>query len=179
MRPDLEELMTHLKSVLVKGEFRLASGRTSSYYIDGRKVSLYSKTAYVIGSAILEFMESEGIGIVAGLTMGADPIIGAVITCAGMKGKEVRGLIVRKEPKGHGLRSQIEGPTFQEGERALVVDDVATTGGSILKAVEVLRSAGLRVDSAMVLVDREEGAGESLAREGITLHSLFRLSELV
>ncbi len=179
MRPDLDELRDYLKSVLVRGEFRLASGRISPYYIDGRKVSLYSRTAYLIGSAILEVVESEGIGIVAGLTMGADPIVGAVITCAGMKGREVRGLIVRKEPKGHGLRSQIEGPSFREGERALVVDDVATTGGSILKAVEVLRSAGLKVDSAMVLVDREEGAEESLAREGISLRSLFRLSELV
>lgn len=113
---------------------------------------------------------------VGGLTLGADPIAYALSLAAHSRGKIVYPLIVRKESKEHGLKKRIEGE-FERVKSALVVDDVITTAGSTLKAVAALREAGLIVEEAVCIVDREEGGREALEREGILLHSLFRKSD--
>ena len=165
--------------VVIRGRVRLSSGRVSDFYIDGRKVSLTSKGGFCIGNIILDIMKSGNISAVGGLTLGADPIVSAVLCCAGMKGMDVKGLIVRKERKDYGQGKQIEGPDVEKGTEVLIVDDVATTGGSIIKAADVLRSEGYKVNKAVVIVDRQEGAGNRLTEEGIDLLSIFTKEDLL
>ncbi len=174
-----KELKPLILDVVIRGQVRLSSGKISDFYIDGRKVSLTSKGAFCIGNLILDIMDALGLSVISGLTLGADPIISAVLCCAGMKGIDIKGLIVRKERKSHGQGRQIEGPEIEKKEEVLLVDDVATTGSSILKATEVLRSEGYRVSKAVVMVDRQEGAKERLAQFGIELLPIFTKEELL
>ncbi len=174
-----KELLSILKTAVHWGRFKLASGRESDLYIDARQVSLYSRGAYLVGSLIWEMISPWNIKAVGGLTMGADPIVSAVITVAGQRGMDLKGLLIRKQVKEHGRGRLIEGPDLEKGERVVVLDDVATSGSSILKSVKVLRDEGFVVDKAVVIVDREEGAREALSEIGVELFSLFCRSDLL
>jgi orotate phosphoribosyltransferase len=138
------------------GEFKLASGRTSDYYIDCRTTTLDARGAQLTGQVFVEEIRAQGwkADAVGGLTMGADPIVVAVAVASGT----MHGFLVRKAEKQHGMGRRIEG--FQEkGARVVIVDDVCTTGGSTVQAIEAAREFGFQVAGVMCLVEREEAGG--------------------
>jgi orotate phosphoribosyltransferase len=159
------------------GEFTLASGKTASFYLDCRRVTLDSEGARLIGEGILEMLGSSLPDAVGGMAIGADPITGSVITLAGMKGLALKGFIVRKEAKAHGKGRDVEGPV-QVGDTAIIVEDVVTTGGSSLLAIERVEAFGLKVLGVIAVVDRLEGGAEAFAARGYSLRSLLTIEDL-
>jgi orotate phosphoribosyltransferase len=161
------------------GTFTLASGRTSHYYVDGRKVTLSAEGAALIGAGVLDLLAGwPEVSAVGGLTLGADPIVGATLAVAGASGRpELRGFLVRKEVKAHGTGRLIEGP-IEAGDTVAIVDDVATTGGSAIQAVDAVIAAGSRVACVIAVLDRLEGAAEAFAARGIAFRSLVTIRDL-
>jgi orotate phosphoribosyltransferase len=160
-----------------QGQFTLASGRTSPHYINCKPVSLSGEGLQLLGALLLEQVEAAAVAV-AGLTLGADPLVSAVAMRAALDGRPLDALIVRKEAKGHGTGAWLEGPLPAAGASICVLEDVVTSGGSALKAVQQLRQAGYRVDRVVAIVDRQEGGLETLSAAGLELSSLFRLSEV-
>lgn len=174
-----ERLLALLKERAIKfGDFTLASGRKSTYYLDGRLVTLDAEGACLIARVILDVVRQEGIEAEAlgGLTMGADPIAGAVAAISHAEGTPLSAFIVRKEAKGHGTGRRVEGP-LRTGARVIVVDDVVTTAGSTLQAIEAVKEAGAIVSAVICLVDRLEGGAEALS--GYRYHPLFTVNDLL
>jgi orotate phosphoribosyltransferase len=167
------------RDALRLGSFTLASGRSSHYYVDGRRVSLSAEGAAIVGSGVLALLdEVPDVVAVGGLTMGADPIVGAALAVAGLGTRPgLRGFLVRKETKGHGTGNLVEGP-LEPGSAVAILDDVATTGGSSLKAVEAVRAMGCRVARVIVMLDRLEGAVDAFAAEGLEFRSLLTIRDL-
>src|SRR5438874_1173607 len=161
---------------LQTGEFKLASGKTSNYYLDCRKVTLDSAGANLIADGMLELMGEKLPDAVGGMAIGADPITAAIITVAGRGGKKLRGFIVRKEAKQHGTGRDVEGPV-QPGDSVIIVEDVVTTGGSSLAAIEKAEAHGLKVRGVMAIIDRLEGGSETLAARGYSLQTLLTISD--
>ena len=159
------------------GQFTLASGRSSSHYVNCKPVSLSGEGLALLGSLMLEPVDADAVAV-AGLTLGADPLVSAVALRAAQAGRPLDALIVRKEAKGHGTGAWLEGPLPAEGALITVLEDVVTTGGSALKAVQQLRQAGYRVERVVAIVDRQEGGAEAMAAAGLALHSLFLLEEV-
>jgi orotate phosphoribosyltransferase len=160
------------------GEFTLSSGRKSSYYIDGKQVTLSAEGSHLFARLLVEKLRGSGVEAIGGLTLGADPIVGAVAAISRAEGAPIDAFIVRKEPKSHGTRRRIEGP-LREGARVAIVDDVITTGGSLLRAIEAVREeAGAQVVKVLCLVDRQEGAEENLRAQGYELEPIFTLRDL-
>ncbi len=159
------------------GEFTLSSGEKSAYYFDGRLLSLSASGAMLLGRCIWAKMEELGVSVVAGPTIGADPLIGATLATAGQSKETLRGLLVRPEEKGHGTGKQIEG-SIQPGDHVVVVDDVCTKGGSLLRSIEALEAAGCTVSGVMVVLDRVEGGSEAIAGLGYQFHTLLRATPL-
>jgi orotate phosphoribosyltransferase len=162
------------------GAFRLASGRMSTIYFNLKPVMLDAEGARLIGRALAREAARLDADLVGGLEMGAVPLVAAAAAMSGEAGRPVSAVFVRKAAKAHGTQSLIEGLTEGEslaGRRVLVVEDVTTTGGSALQAVEALRGAGAQVRDVATLVDREEGAEAALAGHGLALHALYRKSE--
>lgn len=158
------------------GDFTLASGAKSSLYIDARKTTLHPEGARLAAAIFLEeFMRDKGANAIGGPTLGADPIVGAVL--AFCEKPDVHGFIIRKDEKKHGARRMIEG-NLQKGDRAVIVEDVVTTGGSVLRAVEAIRELGAEVSKIMVVVNRS-GTGRLFEDEGIDFFSIFDVRELV
>lgn len=160
-----------------EGEIKLASGKISNYYLDARAVTLSSKGAYLVGSIVFDMLRSLGVKALGGPTMGADPIVGAVAAISFEKGSPIDTFIIRKTPKSHGRMLQVEGPELKTDDNVVLIDDVATTGGSLVDSIEVLKKIGVRVKKAIVIVDREEGAAENLGKLGCELSSIFKASE--
>ncbi len=160
-----------------RGSFTLASGRTSEHYVNCKPVSLSGTGLALVGALLLEEVE-RGSAAVAGLTLGADPLVCAVALRAALEGRPLDALIVRKEAKGHGTGAWLEGPLPPAGSRLTVLEDVVTSGGSALQAVERLRQAGYGVERVVAIVDRQEGGAEAMAAAGLELRSLFRLEEV-
>ena len=157
------------------GKFTLASGRESDLYLNLKPTMMDPRGARLCAEAFLARVP-EGATYVGGLEMGAVPVISALAAISDVAGKPVRTFFVRKSAKDHGTREVIEGLAGNEslaGQKVLMVDDVATTGGSVLKAIEAARAAGAIVDDALVLVDRQEGGTENLAAAGVKLHAVF------
>ncbi|MBV9282192.1 MAG: orotate phosphoribosyltransferase [Chloroflexi bacterium] len=175
-RDRLRELLR--RRAVMHGEFVLSSGQRSSYYLDARLVTLSADGAALVGETFLEALEGVAVDAVAGLTVGADPIVCAIAAVAGMQGRAIDGLIVRKERKGHGAGRRIEGP-WRDGMRVAVVDDTFTTGASGLDAATAVREAGGRVEAVYALIDREEGAREAIEAAGYRFEAVFRAAELV
>ncbi len=167
------------RDALKLGTFTLASGRTSHYYVDGRKVTLSSEGAALIGSGVLDrLIDHPEVQAVGGLTMGADPIVGAVLSLAGsVRWDDLRGFLVRKEAKTHGTGSRVEGP-LEPGSTVAIVDDVATTGGSSLQAVDAVEAMGCKVGLVIVVLDRLEGAAAAFAARNLPFHSLLTIRDL-
>lgn len=159
------------------GDFTLASGKKASYYLDCRKLTLDSEGANVIAQGILETMGDNLPDAVGGMAIGADPITAAVITCGWQSGKPLKGFIVRKEAKTHGTGQQVEGP-IESGQTAAMMEDVVTTGGSSLKAIEYARAFGLKVDRIIAIVDRGENSAEIFDDVGVKFTSLLHVNDL-
>ncbi len=177
---DRNQLITLLKrDALQLGEFKLSSGRTSHYYVDGRRVTLSAEGAWLVGSGVLAMIEADpSIEAVGGLTIGADPIVGGTLAVAGAGVRpSLRGFLVRKEAKEHGTGRLIEGP-LEPGMSVVLVDDVATTGGSMLKAADAVQALGCSVVRVIAMLDRLEGAGEALTQHGLSFQSLLTIRDL-
>ena len=160
------------------GDFVLASGRSSDFYFNGKQVTLEGRGLYLVSRLILERCRDLRIDAIGGLTLGADPIASGVVALSG-EGNPLRAFIVRKEPKDHGTGALIEGPPLRAGDRVLVVDDVITTGSSLLKAIDALREQPVEIVEALAVVDREEGGREAIEARGLRVHALFVRSEFV
>jgi orotate phosphoribosyltransferase len=160
---------------------KLASGRESDFYFDGKQTTLHSEGGYLTGKLFYEAIRDvEGIQAVGGITLGADPIATATSIAALLAGQKLHAFIIRKEPKGHGTGQWLEGrKNLPPGTRVIIVEDVVTTGGSSMKAVRRAEEEGLKVLGIVTLVDREEGGRENIEAEGYWLKALFVKSELV
>ena len=171
-----EELLSMIKEKAYrKGEFKLSSGKTSEHYVNCKPVTLTGRGLTLISVMMLEYVETP---VVAGLTLGADPLVSGVAVCSALDKKLIDALIVRKEPKGHGTGAWIEGPEFPKGTKVTVLEDVVTTGGSSIKAVEKLRDAGYEVNRIVTIVDRQEGGERAIIDAGLELKSLFTIDDL-
>ena len=159
------------------GSFTLASGRSSNHYVNCKPVSLSGEGLALLSARMLELVEAEAVAV-AGLTLGADPLVSGVAQAAALAGRPLDALIVRKEAKGHGTGAWLEGPLPAAGSRITVLEDVVTTGGSSLKAVHQLREAGYTVERVVTIVDRQEGGLEAMTAAGLELRSLFLLEEV-
>ena len=172
------ELLKMIKeSGYKKGEFTLSSGKTSDHYVNCKPVTLTGRGLTLASMMLLEHVDTK---VVAGLTLGADPLVSGVAVCSALDMRLVDALIVRKEAKGHGTKAWIEGREFPEGTKVVVLEDVITTGGSAIKAVKRLRDAGYKVDKVVAVVDRQEDgeADTAMKLAGLELISLFTLKEL-
>jgi len=158
------------------GEFTLASGKKASYYLDGKQVTLDSAGAKLIAEGILDLIGTSLPKAVGGMAIGADPITAAVITVAGIRGLPLKGILVRKEAKGHGTQKFIEGPV-SPGDDVVIVEDVVTTGGSSLEAIERVEAFGLKVKSVVAIIDRLEGGEQAFAARGYKFSSLLTIRD--
>ncbi|MFM8577417.1 MAG: orotate phosphoribosyltransferase [Planctomycetaceae bacterium] len=167
------------QKALSRGTFRRASGREARYFLDSKQVVLDARGAMLVGSAILERLESLGLlpDAVGGMSIGADPVTSAVVTMAGVKGLPLSGFLIRKEPKGHGTQRYIEGPV-RSGMRVVIVEDVVTSGGSSLLAIDRAEEFGLRVERVVTVVDRLAGGSEAFAARGVLLEPLLTIRDL-
>ena len=175
-----DRLLQLLKEKCYKlGEFKLSSGQETDHYVNCKNVTLSGEGLYHIASSMLDFVDPD-VKAVAGLTLGADPLVSGVAMHSYQAWKPLDALIVRKEPKGHGTASQIEGPIPPEGSKVVVLEDVVTTGNSAIKAVNVLRDAGLVVERIVTIVDRQVGgeADTNICAAHLELMSLFTLNEI-
>lgn len=162
------------------GEFTLVSGRISTIYFNLKPAMLEPHGARLIGAAVAASAAELGADFIGGMELGAVPIVAAAAAMSAVAGRPVGAFFVRKAAKEHGTKNLIEGLAQGEslaGRKIIVVEDVTTTGGSALKAIEIARAAGGRVDHVVTIVDREEGAAEAFAAAGVTLHPLFRKSD--
>jgi orotate phosphoribosyltransferase len=163
-----------------RGEFTLSSGRSSSLYIDARLTTMSPEGLSLIGELGFAALQDSGWNVdsVGGLTLGADPIAYAIAYTSALKRIPIRAFTVRKQTKAHGMGRLIEGP-FQAGDRTAVVEDVITTGGSALQAVEAISNAGGVVTGVLALIDREEGGRDALEARGLTVIALTRATEIL
>lgn len=161
------------------GQFTLVSGRQSHYYVDGRKVTLAAEGAALIGHGMLDLLgDATDIDAVGGLTMGADPIVGAILGLAPQRGRSgLLGFLVRKEAKAHGTGRRVEGP-IEPGMTVAIVEDVATTGGSALQAIDAVEALGCRVARVICVLDRLEGAAAAFHQRGIPFQALATIRDL-
>ena len=172
-----EELLEMIKKFAYKkGEFTLSSGKKSDHYVNCKPVTLTGRGLTLTSLLMLKEVETD---YVAGLTLGADPLVSGVSLVSALDGRMVNALIVRKEPKGHGTEAWIEGLLPPKGTKVTVLEDVVTTGGSAIKAVEKLREAGYVVDRVVSIVDRQAGGKDAMIEAKLELRSLFQLPELV
>lgn len=159
------------------GDFTLASGKQAKFYLDCRRVTLDSLGANLVGEGILELLESEGLpDAVGGMAIGADPITAAIITLAYQRGHKLSGFIVRKEAKEHGTGRAVEGPV-EPGMSAIIVEDVVTTGGSSLKAIEHVERFGMKVRGVIAIIDRLEGGRAAFEKAGYPLRTLLTIRD--
>ena len=175
LREYLLDLFCHV--AYQEGDFLLSSGHRSPYYINGKQVTLHPQGGLAIGRMVLSLLPDNAVAV-AGLTLGADPMVTATSVVAAYEGRSLTPLIIRKEPKGHGTQAYIEGTPLPSGSLVVVLEDVVTTGQSALKAVERLRQAGYTVNQIIALVDRDQGGAELYQREGLEFQAVFSIAEL-
>lgn len=166
-----------VKYAYVEGDFTLSSGAKSSYYINCKQVTLRAEGALALGRLLLQLLP-EQTSAVAGLTLGADPMVSAVSVVSAYENCPLPALIIRKKPKGHGTQAYIEGPSLAPESNIVVLEDVVTTGGSALTAVERLQDAGYQVTQILSLVDREQGGSQLYQSKGIEFQALFSIKEI-
>ena len=158
-------------------QFTLASGRSSEHYVNCKPVALSGSGLALLSPAMLALVDNDA-AAVGGLTLGADPLVSGVAMAAAQQGRDLNALIVRKQAKGHGTGAWLEGPLPASGALVTVLEDVVTTGGSSIQAVNQLKEAGYSVRRVVTIVDREEGGQEAMDQAGLELVSLFRLGEV-
>ena len=173
------KLLKHLiEKSYKKGNFTLSSGKKSSHYLNCKPVSLNGEGLNLISDLFLELKDSSS-KAVAGLTLGADPLVSGLIVKAASQGQDLNGLIIRKEIKKYGTKAGIEGPILEEGTMVTVLEDVVTTAGSVIKAIKKLRENNYVVEEVLSIVDRKEGGCEALDNENVKLKSLFTIKDFL
>ena len=158
-----------------KGDFTLSSGKKSEHYVNCKPIILTGRGLTLTSLLMLKEVQTN---VVAGLTLGADPLVSGVSLVSALDGRMINALIIRKEPKGYGTASQIEGPLPVKGSKITVLEDVVTTGGSSIKAVKVLRDEGYIVERVVSIVDRQEGGKDAMMDNDLELCSLFTIEDL-
>lgn len=182
---DITAMRKRLAKILVErsymeGDFTLASGKKSDYYFDCRQSSLHPEGAWLIGSLFNEMLRDLPVKAVAGMTMGADPLISATGVVSHLGGRPLAGLIVRKNVKDHGTGRYIEGlANVEKGDTVAMLEDVVSSGGSVLQACERVRDAGLNIAVICCVLDRGEGGREKLHQAGYEVRAIFTRPELV
>lgn len=179
-RQRLKEII--LEKSYRKGEFTLTSGKKSDFYVDVKQTSLSAEGGYLCGKLIFELMQKadEPILAVGGMTLGADPLVTAVSIASFLEGTPIPAFIVRKEAKGHGTENYIEGlSNMMPGCRVTLLEDVVTTGGTLIKVIERVESQGFKVAQIITVVERQEGGVEVLAKAGYKLEALFTREQLL
>lgn len=168
-----------LKSVQISDKpiFELASGRKSNIYIDCRKTTCNAEGQFLVGNLIFEKIAGLNVQAIGGLTLGADPVANAVSYTSWIKKSPINTFVVRKTPKGHGLKRIIEGDV-KKGDRVVIVDDVVTTGASTVEAIQKARDFGLEIKKVIALVDRQEGGKENILKEGFEFEAMITREEL-
>tara|TARA_B100000287_G_scaffold8045_1_gene7961 strand:- start:1395 stop:1946 length:552 start_codon:yes stop_codon:yes gene_type:complete len=173
-------LLTLLKeNAYKKGEFNLSSGKTSQHYFNCKPVILSGEGLVLAGTLLLDLVEEDSVGV-GGLTLGADPLVSSVALTSWLdfdRRTKLNAFIVRKQAKGHGTGAWIEGPLPLKGSKITVLEDVTTTGGSSIKAVEKIREAGYVVERVITIIERGEGAEDAMKDAGLELCSLFTLED--
>lgn len=181
----MQELKKRLARLLVEksyreGDFTLTSGRKSDYYFDCKQTALDAEGSWLLGNLFNEVLKDVDIVGVGGMTLGADPLISATTVISHEKGRPLAGFIVRKQSKGHGTDQFVEGlANFKPGDKVAMLEDVVTTGGSLLKACERVKAAGLDIVAVCTVLDREEGGRQAVRDAGYDLISIFTRAELV
>jgi orotate phosphoribosyltransferase len=179
-RQRLKEIL--LEKSYRQGSFTLTSGKTSDFYIDGKQTTLSAEGAYLCGKLILELIQKqkEPIQAVGGMTLGADPLVTAASIVSFLENNPIPAFIVRKEAKGHGTGNYIEGlKNMPAGCRVALIEDVVTTGGTLLQVIERVEAQGFKVGVVITVVERQEGGVKTLADAGYRLESIFTREELL
>ena len=182
----IDEMKERLGQIIIERSFKysdnppftLASGRKSNYYFNCKPTTLDPEGMNLIGELLFNMLKDSEITAAGGLTLGADPIANALSVISYQKGKPIKSFIVRKDAKDHGTKSSIEG-NIKPGEKVVIIDDVITTGGSTITAIEQARDAGLIVDKVITLIDREEGGKENILRHIKNIQSVFTRTEIM
>ncbi len=175
MTADSDErlLKVFREQAILRGKFTLASGKESSYYFDGRMVTLWPEGAYLIGKKIFQICNEAKAEAVGGMTMGADPIAASVALVSHLEGNPIPAFIVRAGVKEHGTQKRIEGP-LKADCRVAIVDDVITSGGSVLRSIEAVEEKGCHVVKVIVVLDRQEGGSDEIRGKGYDFTSIFK-----
>lgn len=182
----IEEMKKRLGEIILEKSFKysenppftLASGKTSNYYFNCKPTTLDPEGMNLIGSIIFDMLKETDITAAGGLTLGADPIANALAVISYQKGKPIKSFIVRKDVKDHGTKSALEG-NVRAGEKVAVIDDVITTGGSTIVAIEQARRAGLVVETVITLIDREEGGRENILEHVSHVNSVLTRTQIM
>lgn len=174
---DRRQLISLFRERALKfGDFTLASGKKATYYLDGKQVTLHSRGLRLLSAGLLELLQDDEFSAVGGMSIGADPIVAGVLVAAAEAGRDLEGFLIRKEPKGHGTQRYVEGPV-RPGSRVVIVEDVVTTGGSSLLAIDRIQEYGCEVAAVAAIVDRMEGGAANFAARGITFRSLLTIED--
>ena len=174
---DRKRLMQLIQDRALKfGDFTLASGKKSTYYLDGKQVTLSAEGLMQISFGLLELLKPLDFSGFGGMSIGADPIVGGVLVAAASQGRSLQGFMVRKEAKGHGTQRFIEGP-IKPGDKVVIVDDVVTTGGSALLAIDRVQEFGCKVVHAVGIVDRLQGGETAFKARNIPFSSLLTIRD--
>jgi orotate phosphoribosyltransferase len=175
---DKQALIALVRQKALKfGQFTLASGKKATYYLDGKQVTLDAAGARLVAEGLLDLLAADAMPTaVGGMSIGADPITAAVVTMSGVRGVPLVGFMVRKEAKGHGTNQFVEGPV-KPGDTAVIVEDVVTTGGSSLLAIQRAEQFGLKVVGVLAVIDRMEGGAQAFAARGYPLRSLLTIRD--
>lgn len=160
------------RGALTFGDYVLSSGQLSSYYFDGRRLTLDPRGAYLTGKAFLRMLQDYDVDAIGGPTLGADPIVTAVALTSGLEGRPISAFIVRKESKEHGMGKLIEGP-LEPGSRVAIVDDACSTGASLFHAVDAAEADGHDVVVVLAILDRHQGGSDELRRRGYEFRCLL------
>ena len=165
------------KKALKFGDFTLASGKKATYYLDGKQVTLDPHGAQQVGEGILDLLDTDRMpAALGGMSIGADPITAAAVTMSAVRGTPIAGFMVRRQSKGHGTNQYVEGPV-RPGDEVVIVEDVVTTGGSSLEAIQRAEQFGLKVTRVIAIVDRMEGGAEAFAEAGYPFASLLTIQD--
>ncbi|MEF2229385.1 MAG: orotate phosphoribosyltransferase [Pseudodesulfovibrio sp.] len=181
----MNELKTRLARLLLElsyreGDFTLTSGRKSDYYFDCKQTALHPEGSYLIGRLFVEMLKDFDCKGIGGMTLGADPLVSATTVVSFLEGRPMPGFIIRKQSKGHGTNQYLEGlANFGKGDRVVLLEDVCTTGGTLLTAAERVRDAGLEIAGVLAVLDREEGGRANLDKAGLGLSAIFTRQELL
>jgi len=175
---DRQKLIALVRERALKfGDFTLASGQKSSYYLDGKQVNLFSHGLKLASEGLLDLLDGVAFDAVGGMSIGADPIVGGMLVAAAERGRALCGFLVRKEAKGHGTNRFIEGPV-EPGMKVVVIDDVVTTGGSSLQAVDRIEEFGCKVVQVVGIIDRLQGGAANFAARGLPFRALLTIDDL-